>query len=204
MRLSQQPSYFIMSKSNIRTMEDLKNMKVPSDQVLNDIADYENVLMHANLGIPDDIFNEFDQKYHVKKMIRDLKYDIKRHQLLYVYRGVTWSSTVYNYYYGDQGDMQLMIKLSHNGFHYTPRKMIHGRIHWHNKFSFSILDPAVRKEMKYIDKLASELKCRVIVKYNIRDKMMYVRFKDINDKHILMISFHHGNPEFIPSSECYA
>jgi len=143
---------------------------------------------------------------------------------------MTYLATLQNFKIGlpaDQEDAestthrQLTVRLSHDGFRYSARKVLSKNIKWHNRdeyvtvtiaivpltpncyVSFYILDmSSYLQEMPFLASLQKQLSAHIIVYYSIKHKRMDIRFKK-DGMPILMVSFEPGYPQHVEDKNLY-
>lgn len=173
----------------------------PAYNLIKNQEDYEDVEMYRDISIPDSIAQAFNKQYPIQAMLDKEQFNTK-HFFSYAYQGLNYTATLRNYKFGPEGKNQLTIKLSYDGFRYSKRKFKKHHVKWHGLKNFFLLAPDVLDEIPFIKSLGKTLDCKMIFYYSIRDRRMDIRF-NCNGTYVLMITFEHGYPEDIPSSEFY-
>jgi len=174
-----------------------------TEGALSSFEDAEDVRMYADLGIPDGILKTFDEKYHIDEMLKDPKQFSERVLAKYSFQGLTYVGTVKNFRFLHSGQYELMVKLSHDGFRYTTRRFSKSQVHWHKRNDFFLLTADVFREMPYLRNLKTKLKAELFVYYSIKSKRLDIAFhKSVEDDDpFLLVTFEHGLPQHVPSSE---
>lgn len=153
---------------------------------------YENIMMHADLSIPDEIFGQYIKQFP-DIFSRANEYTTKTY-IEYDYNQVKYMSTVYNHYFGVERKSKFVIKLSHNDFCYTKRKFLRSNISWHNKNSFYVLGYEVLNEMPNLKKFMDKNDLKLVFYYSIKHKRLDLNFYKDNIEYLL-VTFENGLPQ---------
>lgn len=165
------------------------------------MEDTEDIKMHMDIGIPDEILKCFNARYPIQKLLQSplpgkSLFDFPR-------RGKTWTATARDFYHnGMKEHRQLTISLSHDGFRYHKRPYLRANTSTHKREGWFVLGEDVLNDMKFLAQLKTELSATITFHYNIKHRRIDIHFyRNDAANPFLVIAFESGNPKSVVERE---